>query len=157
MRDSSCFCDLHHSSWQWRILNPLIKTRHWSYILMCTSQVCYCWATMGTPKFYWGIFNLQGCGNFCCTANWPSHSYTHIHSLLDSFPTQIIMVYWVDFSVLYIRSPLANHSIYLSVHMPILNLQSISPTPSPVPFGNHKFFTIYEFVSVLQISSFVFR
>ena len=37
--DLSCICDLHHSSWQHQILNPLRKARHQTYILMDTSQV----------------------------------------------------------------------------------------------------------------------
>ena len=45
----SCVCDLHHSSWQCQILNPLIEPRDWICILMDTSQIFYCWATMGTP------------------------------------------------------------------------------------------------------------
>ena len=32
-------------------------------------------------KFYWSIVNLPGFDNFYCTAKWPSHTYTHIHSL----------------------------------------------------------------------------
>ena len=44
--------NLHHSSWQYRILNPLSETRDWTYILMDTSQVRYCWAMMGTPEKY---------------------------------------------------------------------------------------------------------
>ena len=48
MRDPSC--DLHHSSWQHQILNPLSKARDQTCIFMNTSQVRYCWATTGTPK-----------------------------------------------------------------------------------------------------------
>ena len=53
--DPSCVCDLHHSLWQHRILNPLSKA-HWakpgieptsSWILV---RFRYCWATMGTPR-----------------------------------------------------------------------------------------------------------
>ena len=47
--------------------------------------------------------------------------HVHIHSLSDSFPTQIITEYWVEFPVLYSRSPLASHSIYHSVPMPVPN------------------------------------
>ena len=43
-------CNLHHSSWQPRILNPLSKTRDQTRVLMDPSQIPYCWATMGTPK-----------------------------------------------------------------------------------------------------------
>ena len=41
--------DLHHSSQQHQILNPLSEARNQTCILMDTSQVCYCWATTGTP------------------------------------------------------------------------------------------------------------
>ena len=41
MPDLSCVCDLHHSSWQRRILNPLSGARDQNCILMDTSQVCY--------------------------------------------------------------------------------------------------------------------
>ena len=49
MWDTSCTCNLHYSSWQHRILNPPSEVRHQTRILMDTSQVCYCWATMGIP------------------------------------------------------------------------------------------------------------
>ena len=48
--DLSCVGDLHHSSWQCQILNPLIKARDWTHILMDTSLVPYYWATMGTAR-----------------------------------------------------------------------------------------------------------
>ena len=47
---------------------------------------------------------------------------------------------------------MANHSIHLSVHMPIPHPQFIPP-PTPVPFNNHKFFKVCVSVSVLRISS----
>ena len=49
MQDRSHICDLHLSSWQRRILNPLSKTRDWTHIFMDTSRVRYRWATKGTP------------------------------------------------------------------------------------------------------------
>ena len=36
-RDPSCVCDLHHSSWQCRIFNPLKEVRVQTHILMDTS------------------------------------------------------------------------------------------------------------------------
>ena len=39
MRDLSHVCDLHHSSQQCQILNPLSEARDRTYILMDTSQV----------------------------------------------------------------------------------------------------------------------
>ena len=46
--DPSHVCGLHHSSWQCRIFNSLSKARDRTYVFMDISQVCYCWATMGT-------------------------------------------------------------------------------------------------------------
>ena len=50
MPDLSCICDLHHSSWQRWILNPLGEARDPTCNLMETSQICFLWATMGTPR-----------------------------------------------------------------------------------------------------------
>ena len=82
-------------------------------------------------KFYWSTVYLQCCDNFYCTTEWFSYACTHIHSLSD-FPTQIFTEYWVELSVLYGRSTLANHSIYLSVHMPVPHPQSILPPTCPL-------------------------
>ena len=46
--DTSHVCDLHHSSQQRWILNPLSKARDGTRILMTTSRVCNSWATVGT-------------------------------------------------------------------------------------------------------------
>ena len=39
MQDPSCVCDLHHSSWQCRILNPLSKARDQTCHLMVPSRI----------------------------------------------------------------------------------------------------------------------
>ena len=39
MPDPSLVCDLHHSSQRCRILNPLIKARDWTCVLMDTSWI----------------------------------------------------------------------------------------------------------------------
>ena len=44
---------LHHSSQQHWIPNPLNKARDWAHILMDTIWVHYCWAMIGTP---WSAF-----------------------------------------------------------------------------------------------------
>ena len=51
----------------------------------------------------------------------------HISVIFRFFPhiSQNITEYWIEFPVLYSRSPLANHSIYFSVHMSFPNPQSI--------------------------------
>ena len=41
MQDQSQVCDLHHSSWQHRILNLLRGVRDQTCILMATSQICF--------------------------------------------------------------------------------------------------------------------
>ena len=50
-QDLSCVCDLHHSSRQCRILNPLGKVRDRTFVLLDTSRVRYCWATTETLSF----------------------------------------------------------------------------------------------------------
>ena len=50
MQGLSCICDLHHSSWQLWIPDPLSKARDQTHILMDTSQICFRCVTMGTPK-----------------------------------------------------------------------------------------------------------
>ena len=92
-------------------------------------------------KFYWSVVDLQGCDNFCCTKKW--FTCTHIHSLSYSFPTYIIIEYWIEFSVLYSRSLLANHSIYLRVCMPKPDPQAILPPHPNCALCNHKFFKIF--------------
>ena len=49
-RDPSCLCDLHHSSRQCWILNPLSKARDQTWVLRDASQICFHWATTGTPR-----------------------------------------------------------------------------------------------------------
>ena len=47
--DLSCVCDLHHSSQQCQISNPLSEARDRTHLLMDTSQISLCCTTMGTP------------------------------------------------------------------------------------------------------------
>ena len=42
MPDPSCVYDLHRSSWQWWILNPLSEARDQNRIFMDTSRAHYC-------------------------------------------------------------------------------------------------------------------
>ena len=41
-QDPSPIFNLHHSSWQHQILNPLSEASHQTCILMDTSQICFC-------------------------------------------------------------------------------------------------------------------
>ena len=49
--DLSCICNLHHSSQQGQILNPLSKARDGTRNLMVPSRIRFCCTTMGTPSF----------------------------------------------------------------------------------------------------------
>ena len=49
MPDLSWVCNLHHSSWRRWILHPSSKARDRTCVLMDTGQVCFCWATTGSP------------------------------------------------------------------------------------------------------------
>ena len=50
-RDPSCVCNLHHSSWQHRIPDPLGKARDQTLILMDASQIHFHWTTREHPGF----------------------------------------------------------------------------------------------------------
>ena len=49
MWNPSCVYDLHPSSWQRQILNPLRDARDQARILMDTSQIGFCCAITRTP------------------------------------------------------------------------------------------------------------
>ena len=48
--------DLHHSSWQCQILNPLSKARDRTHNLMVPSGIRFCCATTGSPVFFFFFF-----------------------------------------------------------------------------------------------------
>ena len=52
MQDPSHVCDVHHSSCQCQILNPLSEARDQIHILMDINWVCFYWAMTGTPYIY---------------------------------------------------------------------------------------------------------
>ena len=58
MLNPSCICDLHHSSRQHRILNPLNEVRDQTLNLMVPSQISFRCATTGTQYFFFNILNL---------------------------------------------------------------------------------------------------
>ena len=51
-QDLSLIRDLHPSSQQHWILNPLSEARDQTHILMNTSQICFHCATVGTPCLF---------------------------------------------------------------------------------------------------------
>ena len=50
MQDPSRVCDLYHSSWQCRILNPLNEARNQTCNVMVPSRICFRCTMMGTPR-----------------------------------------------------------------------------------------------------------
>ena len=60
MPDPSRVCDLHCSLQQRWILNPLRGARGRTHILMDTSQVPFCWTTVGTPQHHFMKRNAIG-------------------------------------------------------------------------------------------------
>ena len=52
-------CNLHHSSLKRRILKPLSEARNWTRVLIDTSQVCYHWITMETPRVSIYVFFIS--------------------------------------------------------------------------------------------------
>jgi len=57
-QDPSQVCDLHHSSQQCQILNPLSKARDRTCNLMVPSRICFHCATTGTPNFG-GLWRIE--------------------------------------------------------------------------------------------------
>ena len=57
--DPRHICDLHHSSWQCQILNPLSEARDWTCILVDTSQICLHWATTGIPPVLFSSWHFS--------------------------------------------------------------------------------------------------
>ena len=53
--DLSCICNIHNTSGQHQILNPLITARDQTCILMDARQIHFLWTTMGTPT-QWYIY-----------------------------------------------------------------------------------------------------
>ena len=57
IQDSSSVSDLHHSSWQHRILNPLSEARDWTLNLTVPSQIHFHCAMTATPEFIFLIIH----------------------------------------------------------------------------------------------------
>ena len=73
--DLSQVCDLHHSSWQCRILNPMSEARDRTLIFMFPSQIRFCCPKTGTPDSFIFLFCVST-KFFLCDCH-----ETHIHPI----------------------------------------------------------------------------
>ena len=77
--DPSCICNLHHSSWHHRILNPLVKTRDWTHNLMIPSRICFFCAMTWTPPLTFNKWHIVG-GIQCTYQNALGKIYHNLNS-----------------------------------------------------------------------------
>ena len=93
--DPSHACNLHHSSWQCWIPNPLSEARDGTCLLLDTSWIRFCCATTGTPTFLkiGKCFHLEMSTEdaFSCLSNL-LHSYSLAFPPLDSN----LRLQWLD-------------------------------------------------------------
>ena len=92
--DPSRICDLHHSSWQCWILDPLSEARDQTQVFMDPSQVCCCWAMMGTPMYLnvhcSTIYNSQNMDTTeISIEKWMDKEVIHIHTYTTEYYTAI--------------------------------------------------------------------
>ena len=91
--DLSSICDLHHSSQQCWILNPLSEARDWTCNFMVASRIRFHCTMTGTPvvdffkTFYWSSVDLKCCICFRCRTQRISHTYKYIHPF---FPHRLL-------------------------------------------------------------------
>ena len=91
MPDPSSACDLHHSSRQCWILNPLSEARDQTHNLMVPSRSCFHCATTGTsPLIFWTgeSFVVWGCFVYC----WIFSSIPGLYPVDVSSDTQVVTI-----------------------------------------------------------------
>ena len=79
-QDLSRICDLHHSSQQWWLFNPLSRARDWTCVLTDASQIHFQWAMIGIPLLLFFFFCAQSVCKFPGHGLHPSHSGNPSHS-----------------------------------------------------------------------------
>ena len=101
--DLSRVCDLHHSSQQCRIPDPLNEARDRTHILEDTSWIRFCCSTTGTPYIYIYIHIYM---ESYIHINIYVHIYTHIYLLFiySTIFIQYLLVGWAQSEVLGLSS-----------------------------------------------------
>ena len=82
MPDLSHVCNLHHSSKQHWILNPLSKARDWNHNLMVPSWIRFHCAMMGTPGSLLISFFYMWLYSFPSTTYWRGCLFSIVYSCL---------------------------------------------------------------------------
>ena len=92
MWDWICACNLHCSSRQHRILNPLSEAKDWTHGPMDPSLVGYHWATMGTPQS--SSFVLSWGPWFCPMWTWSAGDWAEFtYRIWDSGSSLLLSYY----------------------------------------------------------------
>ena len=137
MWDPSCICDLHHSSQQCWILNPLSEARDGTRNFMLTSRIIFCCSTTETLVFAFYI-SSQG-------AKWMLDQMLIINiPIISLIFTELLKLHKCEYS-LFLNS--VNFIIFIIVQISsqpnFTTFPSQSPAHSPcLSFGNHKFFKV---------------
>ena len=115
--DLSHICDLHHSSWQCQLLNPLNEARGQTQILMDTGLVRFHWAITRTPTatpyfrllilcVLWSIavdFDVVRFAYFCCCLWFWCHikkkiiAQSYVITLSPKFASRSFIVFALGF------------------------------------------------------------
>ena len=71
------------------VLNPLSEARDWTWVLMVTSRVRYCWATTGTPGIFF-LTQTNSCVGISDTDGFWPDLYNKIFTLISPWGASMI-------------------------------------------------------------------
>ena len=109
-----------------RLAPPWPRPSSWGCTIQCSFwNLFFKWKYSWFAMLYWLLLYSK-----------MSQLYTHIPTFVSySFPLQIVIGCWIQFSELCSRTSLFIHSVYKSLHLLIPNFQSVLlPVPLP-PWG----------------------
>ena len=139
--DPRHICNLYCSSWQLWILNPLNKSRDWTLIFMCASQVCFRWVTMGTPKHLARFLGLTLLSGFLLTI------LLCVFFLLHFLLTLFLAIFWTDwfFFFLFVLPHVPSTCLEIICSMDILMVSGIvSPSIFHLSLKGISIFSLFH-------------